>query len=265
MNDWIQAWRRAVVREQRGVARGTQLTTVELPDDLPFPFEPGHVIALRAETPAGLVRHPYTLCGAEPASRQALLVYRVIPGGRLTPTLASLPSGTEVEISGLHHAPIQEELDPAATSILGLSTGSGLGPLWGYATQALAKGESRPIHLVVGVREEADLPLREELEALAARHLNFRWSPVISRPADSWTGLRGRLTDHAPAFLPEPSGTHVHLVGNMAMVRTMETALLAAGLPPGRVTKEGFFNWNAEADEAVAMDIARSLRSRLAS
>ena len=67
MTDWTQVWRGAVVRAQRPVARGTHLTAVELPDDLPFPFEPGHVVSLRAESPAGLVRHPYTLCGADAA------------------------------------------------------------------------------------------------------------------------------------------------------------------------------------------------------
>ena len=61
MDAWTQAWRQASVRVQRAVARGTQLTEVEVADDLPFPFEPGHVISLRAETSAGSVRHPYTV------------------------------------------------------------------------------------------------------------------------------------------------------------------------------------------------------------
>lgn len=266
MSDWTQSWRKAVVRSQRAVARGTQLTALALPDELPFPFEPGHVVALRAETPgAGLVRHPYTLCGADPDARQVVFVYRVIPGGRLTPTLSSLPLGASLELSGLHHAPIREEVDPDASFIVGLATGSGLGPLWGYATQALAAGERRPIHLAVGAREEADLPLRAELDGLAADHPNFRWTPILSQPTEAWRGLRGRLSDHAASLLPAPLETHLHLVGNMAMIRTMEAALLGTGLPPGRVTKEGFFNWNAEADEALAADLAQRLRSRHAS
>lgn len=258
---WTETWRRAEVVANRAVARGTQLTTLRLPDDLPFPFEPGHVVALRLETPTGLHRHPYTVCGGEVARRELTFVYRVIPEGRLTPTFATLRSGAGVELSGLHHTPIREEVDPGAGEILGLATSSGLGPLWGYAAKALAEGESRPIHLVVGVREVVDLPLRAELDALAAAHPTFRWTPVVSGADPGWTGLRGRITDHLPELLPRPAATHVHLVGNMALVRTVEAALLEAGLPPRRVSKEGFFNWNAQADPAEVSRLADRLRS----
>jgi NAD(P)H-flavin reductase len=260
--NWTEAWRRAEVVENRAVARGTQLTTLRLPDDLPFPFEPGHVVALRMATPSGLHRHPYTVCGADAAARRLTFVYRVIPDGRLTPTFAALGSDAAVELSGLHHTPIHEEVDPEAKAIVGFGTSSGLGPLWGYAAKALGEGERRSIHLVVGVRDDADLPLRAELEALAFAHSTFRWTPIVSGAASGWTGLRGRITDHAPAFLPRLQDAHVHLVGNMAMVKTTEAALHAAGLPVHRVTKEGFFNWNAEADAAVVADLSERLRSQ---
>ena len=259
---WTEAWRPAHVVAQRPVARGTQLTRVAVPDALPFPFEPGHVITLRLETPTGLHRHPYTVCGADPATRTLTLVYRVIPEGRLTPTFAAAAPGAPLEIQGLHHQPIRLEVDPEAGTLLGLATSSGLGPLWGYAEAALAAGERRPLHLAVGVREVEDLPLRAELDALARAHPGFRWTPVVSRPSEAWTGLRGRLTDHLPGLLPRPADTHVHLVGNMALVRTAEAALLEAGLPPRRVTKEGFFNWNAQADPAEVARLAEGLRSR---
>ncbi|HJV90696.1 MAG TPA: hypothetical protein VJ623_10355 [Holophagaceae bacterium] len=258
---WTDAWRRAEVTHQRAAARGTQLTTLRLPDDLPFPFEPGHVVALRLETPTGLHRHPYTVCGSDPTTRELTFLYRVIPEGRLTPTFAALAPAGAVELSGLHHTPIREEVDPEASEILGLATSSGLGPLWGYAAEALAHGETRPIHLVVGVREAADLPLRRELDALASAYPTFRWTPVVSGSEPTWAGLRGRITDHLPAFLPRPGATHLHLVGNMGMVKLIEAALHAAGLPARRVTKEGFFNWNAEVKTAHVAELAASLRS----
>ncbi|MBK8727575.1 MAG: hypothetical protein IPL96_16425 [Holophagaceae bacterium] len=256
MEAWTQAWRKAVVRAQRPVARGTQLTEVELPDDLPFPFEPGHVVSLRMETPQGMVRHPYTVCGANPESRRLVFVYRVIPDGRLTPAFATLAAGAEVEVAGLHHEPIRLEVDPTAGRIVGLATSSGLGPLWGYAAQALTAGERRPLHLAVGVRNAEDLPLEAELEALGRIHPNFSWSPVLSRPGADWSGLRGRLTAHAGELVPLPVESHVHAVGNMAMIRTFEAAWNLAGLPDRRFSSEGFFNWNAEADETAARAIA---------
>lgn len=259
---WTEVWRRAEVVAQRAVARGTQLSTVRLPDDLPFPFEAGHVVALRMETPSGLHRHPYTICEADAAARSLGFVYRVIPEGRLTPAFAAASPGTPLELQGLHHSPIREEIDPEASVIVGLATSSGLGPLWGYAKAALAAGETRPIHLVVGVREAEDLPLVADLDRLMAEHAGFLWTPVVSRPDASWEGIRGRITTHLPVFLPLLRDTHVHLVGNMAMVRTVEGALLQAGLPARRVTKEGFFNWNAQADPDEVARLAERLRGR---
>ena len=78
---WTETWRRAEVVENRPVARGTQLSTLRLPDDLPFPFEPGHVVALRMATPTGVHRHPYTVCGAEESTRELTFVYRVTKEG----------------------------------------------------------------------------------------------------------------------------------------------------------------------------------------
>lgn len=260
MTDWTQAWRRAEIVENRPVARGTQLTRLHLPDGLPFPFEPGHVVSLRAETPAGPVRHAYTLSFVDPASRSAAIVYRVIPGGRLTPHLASAPSGFPVEIQGLHHQPIRLELAPDATAFLGVGTGSGAGPLVGFASQALASGDTRPLRLLLGYREAEDIAFAPELDRLAAAHPGFGWVPVLSAPSASWTGLRGHVQDHLPALLGPMPGAHLHLVGNMAMIRTVESALEAAGWPRRRVTHEGFFNWNAEADPAVAAALADALR-----
>ncbi|HJU84758.1 MAG TPA: FAD-dependent oxidoreductase [Holophagaceae bacterium] len=258
--DWTQAWRRAEVRENRPLARGTRLTRFHLADDLPFPFEPGHVVALRAETDKGLVRHPYTLSFADPAARTVDIVYRVIPGGRLTPHLAAAPAGSPAEIQGLHHQPIRLEMDPEATAFLGVATGSGAGPLVGFATQALAAGFDRPLSLLLGFRDAEDIALAPELDQLASLHPSFRWAATLSSPGPDWTGLRGRVQVHLPALLGAHPGAHLHLVGNMAMIRMVESALEQVDWPSRRVTHEGFFNWNAEADEAAARALAGQLR-----
>lgn len=259
MTDWTQAWRRAEVRANHALARGTQLTRLHLADDLPFPFEPGHVVSLRAETGAGLVRHAYTLSFVDVAARTVDVVYRVIPGGRLTPHLAAAAPGTPVEVQGLHHQPIRLEMDPAAPAFLGVGTGSGAGPLVGFATQALAAGFHRPLALLLGFREAEDIPFREHLDHLAASHPDFRWAATLTSPEPAWTGLQGRVQAHLPGFLATLPGAHVHLVGNLAMVRTVEAALGRAGWPDRRVTHEGFFNWQAEADATEAADLALRL------
>ena len=252
--DWTQAWRQAAVTGNREAGRGCRLLRLELPDELPFPYEPGHVAVLRH---AGH-RHPYTISRTEPALRSLDLLYRVIPGGRLTPALAALAVGERVEFSGLHHTPVREGIAPEAGSVVGFSTGSGIGPLWGFAEQALGQGFGRPITLFAGYREAEDICLAPELDALQAAHPGFRWQATLTRPGAQWPGLRGRLGESVPPLIPAPRACHFHLVGNGAMIAELKAALEACGVPGHQVTTEGFFNHNAQADpEEVRRIVAR--------
>jgi len=251
-DDWTQVWRGARVCASRSVGRGARLLEVELPDALPFPYQPGHVVVLRE----GGHRHPYTVCAADPARRVLSFLFRVVPGGRLTPTLATVAPGHPLELNGLHHTPILGDLAPAATAVVGLATGSGIGPLWGFAAQALAQGFTRPITLFAGCREEEDLCLGPELDALQAAHPTFRWHPTLTQPGPAWTGLRGRVGESAPPLIPAPLGCHYHLVGNGGMLVELKAALRLVGVPEAQVTSEVFFNFNAEADPERVRAIA---------
>ena len=252
--DWTQIWRQATVVGNREAGRGCRLLHLDLPDDLPFPFEPGHVAVLRFLGQ----RHPYTLAQVDPDRRRVGILYRVIPGGRLTPALEPLAAGTRLEFSGLHHTPVLEGIAPEATAVVGFSTGSGIGPLWGFAERALALGFPRPIWLFAGFREAEDICLAPELDALQARHPGFRWQPTLTRPSADWKGLRGRLGLAVPPLIPAPRSRHYHLVGNGAMLAEMKAALALAGVPEVQITSEGFFNHNAkEEPETVAAIAAR--------
>jgi ferredoxin-NADP reductase len=252
--DWTQVWRQASVVANRQAGRGCRLLQLELPDALPFPFEPGHVAVLRH---AGQ-RHPYTLSQVDPGRRRVGILFRVIPGGRLTPFLEPLGAGARLEFSGLHHAPILEAIAPEAEAVVGLATGSGIGPLWGFAERVLAQGFRRPISLFAGFREAEDICLGPELDALQARYPAFGWQPTLTRPAADWPGLRGRLGQSAPPLIRAPRACHFHLVGNGAMLAEMKAALARVGVPQAQVSWEGFFNHNAQADpEAIAAIAAR--------
>jgi NAD(P)H-flavin reductase len=250
--DWTEAWRNVEVTENREAGRGCRLLRLAAPDQLPFPFEPGHVVVLRA----GGHRHPYTVSWADPQRRELAFLIRVIPGGRLTPQLETAAPGLKLELSGLHHEPVRDLIAPGVAGVVGLSTGSGLGPLWGFAEQALASGFPLPITLFAGFREAADLCLAAELDALQAGHPGFRWHPTLTLPAPSWTGLRGRVGHSAPALIPEPRSQHFHLVGNGAMLVEMKAALALRGVRDAQVSSEVFFNYNAKAAPEVAEAIA---------
>ena len=240
-------WRTARVVENRVVARGSMWLTLEADDGQPAAFEPGHVLGLGIEQSNGeYLRHAYTVTRGDPRRRRFSHVYRVIPDGCLTPRLEKMQPGEFICFHGPGHTPIQKEVQPQARRIAGWATGTGIGPLYGYAEKALAEGEQRIITLFVGMREESDICLRDELESLRTRYSNFSCHFTLTRPGPSWKGLRGRLTDAVPPLLGCLKDLHVHLVGNGEMVHLVRPALYEAGMPKGRVSVETYFNHHAK-------------------
>ncbi|MCZ7649136.1 MAG: FAD-dependent oxidoreductase [Planctomycetota bacterium] len=260
-SDENRNWRPARVVENRPVARGSMWLALEADDDRPAAYQPGHVLGLGLqEEDGGYVRHAYTVSRGDPARRRFEHLYRVIPEGRMTPRLAELGAGATVYFHGPGHTPIQEEVRAEAKRIAGLATGTGIGPLFGFAEKTLREGEARPLALYIGFREEADFCLVDKLEALAREHANFAWRFTVSRPSNGWAGLKGRLTESVPPLLRDLPAHHFHLVGNGEMVHAVRKALYRAGMQRERVSIETYFNHHADPTEAEIDALAARFR-----
>ncbi len=258
---WKDDWRPATVLSNREFARSSRWITLRADDSHPLPYEPGNVLGLRIGEGREALKHAYTVTWADEAKRTFSIIYRVIPTGRMTPRLAAFEPGAVLEFSGVHHNPIRHEVNASARQVVGLATGTGVGPLYGYFRYVLEAGiEKRPLFLFVGFREQVDIGPREELDALAARYPNFEWAPSLSRPDAGWKGLRGRIGESVPPLIERPRETHFHLVGNGAMLVEMEAALAKIGVPAEFVTDEYYFNWDEEASDTVATEIAGRFR-----
>ena len=215
--DFRSTWRPARVIENRPVADGSLWMALEATDGVPAAFEPGHVLGLGLKLgDDSLMRHAYTVSRGTPSSKRFEHLYRVISGGRMSRRLAELSESDTVYFHGPFHTPIQREVSEDAERIVLLSTGVGIGPLYGYAEKALTEGEPRPMTLLAGFREESHTCLAGELESLAQRHSNFSWHFTLSRPSSVWSGLRGRVTERVAEMLdiPKLNTYHFHLVGN---------------------------------------------------
>jgi NAD(P)H-flavin reductase len=260
-----QTWRPARVVENRKAARASMWLMLEASDDLPAAFDPGHVLSLGLRQESGTyLRHAYTVSRGDPKRRRFEHLYRVVDNGRMTPQLMQLEPGTEVFFHGPFHTAIQQEVRHDARRIALLSTGTGIGPIFGFSEKALKEGESRPLILYAGFREEADFCLIDELDELKRRHPNFEWHFTVSKPSASWKGLKGHVTDQVPALLESDTlnAYHFHLVGNGEMVHFVRKALHRAGIAPERVSIETYFNHHAEPPDHEVEAFATRLYQR---
>ena len=242
----------------RELGRGTYLITFQADDDAPLDYEPGHVFALVYQHGDQAIKHPYTIVESDNETGQFSFCFKHIPDGKLTPLLLAMDSDSQITFSGKHHKPIAQEINMEATAMLGVGTGSGVGPLYGYIKKHINE-ITVPHHFYFGYREAADICLTNELDALQQANDLFTWHVSLSQAADDWQGLRGQVHMVAAQQHSFNKTTHVHMVGNGQMINEFRTALMQVNLPVEFITKESFFKHG----DSVRPDIVSELKQRI--
>jgi CDP-4-dehydro-6-deoxyglucose reductase/ferredoxin-NAD(P)+ reductase (naphthalene dioxygenase ferredoxin-specific) len=171
---------------------------------------------------------------------------RLVPGGAVTPYVANdLKPGAGARVVGPYGNAFYRPRH--AGPILAVAGGSGLAPIKSTVEEALATGARQPIHLYFGVRAERDLYLVEHFRALAARHANLNFVPVLSG-AEGATGRRtGFLSEAIGKDFPDLDGFKAYLAGPPPMVETCTLVLRHLGLARQNCHADAFYT---EADKA---------------
>jgi ferredoxin-NAD(P)+ reductase (naphthalene dioxygenase ferredoxin-specific) len=124
--------------------------------------------------------------------------------------------------------------------ILCIAGGSGLAPIKSIVETALAHGMKQPIHVYFGVRAERDLYLVEHFQALAKRHPNLTFAPVLSE-AQSAPYRSGFVTQVVAEDLSDLNGWKAYVAGPPPMVDAAMEVALARGLRRQDLHADVFF------------------------
>lgn len=233
---------------------GTVRVGLEVVDGGPFHFDPGQFVGIEAHFEGlGYRRSPYCILTAPCDEPVFDLLVRVVPQGPLSQDLASLRPGDEVAFRGPTGRSMVPPDDDRALELF--ATGTGVAPFYSLARHLLANGYTQPITLWWGLRLPEDICLTEELDDLARTHSNFSYHVTISQPAESWSGLRGRLGESVPPLLPTLGGRRYYLAGNGAMLEEMAFALSDMGVDHRYIYKEPYFNGTHQVDLEVVAEI----------
>jgi len=125
--------------------------------------------------------------------------------------------------------------------VLALAGGSGLAPIKSIVETALRDGFSQDIRLYFGVRRERDLYLVQRFEALARKHPNLSFVPVLSAPDDATSRRTGLLTDVVDEAFCDLSGWKAYMAGPPAMIDTCVAAVTRLGVRPDDIHADAFF------------------------
>jgi ferredoxin-NADP reductase len=212
------------------------------------PFRPGQFLTLELRVPGAarpLVRC-YSISSA-PNGRE----YRItIKASGASGASSFLVEGTRVSDELLVRAPAGSfTLDPGSSDpVVLVAGGIGVTPF----ASMLAAGPRRPVHLVLGMRNRGEFPLRDELERLARATPDTRLHVVYSQPGPG-EGPRGRVSVELLKDLLPPAERpyDFYLCGPPAMLHDLTEGLGALGIPASKLHVELF-------DATAAREVARA-------
>jgi ferredoxin-NADP reductase len=160
--------------------------------------------------------------------------------GDFTSRLHALAPGTPVVVDGPHGSfGLQNRRAGAVCLVAG---GIGIAPIIGVLRDLHAGADPRPIALLYGARNLAQLVYADEIRAMRGR-LRLQVQFYLDEPPPEWTGGVGAMDAAAfrAALAPVDAARWVCLVcGPTPMMLAAERHLIAAGVPSDRIVYERF-------------------------
>jgi ring-1,2-phenylacetyl-CoA epoxidase subunit PaaE len=224
------------------------IVTFEVPPELRevFGFTQGQYLTLRATVNGQDLRRSYSICAGVDDGELRVGV-RKVSGGVFSHWInEQLKPGDTVSVmapQGRFFVPIEPG---SRRHHVGIAGGSGITPILSIMKTVLAREPLSRFTLVYGNRMLRSTMFKEELEDLKNRYMSrLTLHHVFSdEPADAPLNMglinRDKIGDFLRSVLPAQGIDQVYVCGPFQMNDEAEAALLAAGVPEGRVHIERF-------------------------
>ncbi len=179
-----------------------------------------------------------------PSSRThvELQVRRVLGGAGTGYVHDKLKLGDRVNFSGPYGRFVVRK--SRGGPLIFLAGGTGVSSPRAMILDLFEEGYTEPITLIHGVRADADRYGRDEFEALAESHPNFRYVPALSNEPEgsAWAGERGFVHDVAKRLYGGVfEGLTAYLCGPPPMIEACIGALMQGRLFEKHIFTEKFF------------------------
>ncbi len=176
-----------------------------------------------------------------PGDRELEFHIRRVPDGAATHHVhTQLKLGDQVSVEGPFGSSYLREKH--AGPILCIAGGSGLAPIKGIVETALASGMKQPIHVYFGARSGRDLYLVDHFEALAQRHPNMTFTPVLSSPQLETRWRSGYVTDAVAMDFQSFDGWKAYIAGPPPMVESGMQLCTTGGMRSGDMHADVFYS-----------------------
>lgn len=121
-----------------------------------------------------------------------------------------------------------------------IAGGTGFSYVNSILYSVLHNAPNQSITLYWGVRNEADLYHKAELESLANKHSNFTFKPVVENADSDWSGLTGRVHEAAMDNEPQLADYDVYVAGRFEMAKVIRDDFTAKGCDAKHIFGDAF-------------------------
>ena len=219
----------------------TKTFRVVPPEGVLPPFQAGPYVARHVEVDGIRTNRPLSIASPPNQTAYYELTVKRVPGGLVSNFLLDvLQEGDRLTASGPDGCFVYNPLMHGQRLVY-IAGGSGITPFMSMIREACDRGLDRHITLIYGSRDEDDIIFHDELSALAARHTNLVYVPVIEQPGSGYTGEKGFMTgDLIERVAGNLEGAMVYLCGPAGMYDFCLAELQARGIPRRRIRREMF-------------------------
>ena len=198
-----------------------------------FVFDAGQFIQFLIDEHGTTHKRAYSIASA-PQDTHIEYIAKLWPDGKASSLFQSLEPGDTCTITG----PFGHFTNKADTPLILVGTGTGLAPLLGILSEYLTYADGKkPVHLLVGFREEQCVFKEEALKQLAKKHKNFTYTITLSQPKHTDNAYTtGRVTAHISQHID--TNARYMLCGSPPMVKEVRGMLLTHDIAPKNIAFE---------------------------
>ncbi|MEJ5258828.1 MAG: 2Fe-2S iron-sulfur cluster binding domain-containing protein [Anaerohalosphaeraceae bacterium] len=217
--------------------------TFELTEPDTIPFTAGQYVQLRCPPYKGSreeVMRAYSIASDPLENRRIDLIIRRVPKGICTTwCFEYLREGDPVSFTG----PFGDfYLRDTQTPKLFIAGGSGIAPFVSILWQMKHADDGRQTVFFFGANRTEDLCLLDEMKAFEQALPNFRFVPVVARPAPEsrWSGQTGLVTEAVQRSFERLDGWEGYLCGGPGMIEAAIRVLRQMGIPDEKIYYDKF-------------------------
>ena len=223
-------------------------------------YQPGQFLTFLLTINGQKVRRSYSMASSPHVDVSPSVSVKRVPGGLASNYLCDQVKPGAILETLEPMGTFVPKLDPQNRRTLVLiSAGSGITPLFSIAKSALHIEPNSRIWLVYGNRNQKSIMYKAHLDAMEQAYgkSRFQVTHVLSQPSFGWFGAKGRLNQHALTKLLEKLSTtelrdaSFYLCGPDGMMTEARSALSLMGVAAEQVHRESFAHAPVAAGDVV--------------